>query len=95
VPLWLAALLVALLAACGRADAHAVLERSTPAPGERLDTGPDEIVLEFNEPVDASIGYLRVLGSRSERVADGEPESLNGGRALRLALPRPATGCIR
>lgn len=92
VPLWLAALLIALLAAGGRADAHAVLERSAPEPGERLATGPGEVRLEFNEPVDASIGFLRVLGSRSERVADGDPAVEAGGRTLRLSLPRLGEG---
>jgi len=92
VPLWMAVLILALLAAGGRADAHAVLERSAPAPGERMEAGPGEIRLEFNEPVDTSVGFVRVLGSRSERVADGEPEVLDGGRTLRLALPRLGDG---
>jgi len=92
VPLWLAALLVALLAAGGRVDAHAVLERSAPAPGERLEAGPGEIRLEFNEPVDAAIGFLRVLGSKSGKVAEGAPAVEAGGRTLRLALPELGEG---
>jgi len=92
VSLWLALLLALLPAVCGRAEAHAVLERSSPAPGDRLEAGPEEIRLEFNEPVDATVGFLRVLGGRSERVADGDPESLDGGRVLRLPLPRLGEG---
>ena len=92
VSLWMAVLLAVLLAACGRAEAHAVVERTSPSQGERLEEGPDEIRLEFNEPVDATVGFLRVLGSRSERVADGAPEALDGGRTLRLALPRLGEG---
>ena len=92
VPIWLAVLFVALLAIGGRADAHASLERAVPAPGERLETGPDEIRLEFNEPVDPTVGFLRVLDSRSARVADGTPELLDGGRSLRLALPKLGEG---
>lgn len=92
---WPAVLLAALLAVlglCGRAEAHAVLERSSPAPGERLEAGPDEVRLEFNEPVDAKVGYVRVLDGRSGRVADGDPEALDGGRTLRLPLPRLGEG---
>jgi len=92
VPFWLAALFAALIAIGGRADAHAVLERSVPAPGERLETAPTEIRLEFNEPVDASVGFVRVLDSRSAKAADGAPEALDGGRTLRLALPRLGEG---
>jgi hypothetical protein len=63
-----AAALVAALLLLGAApaSAHAVLEASTPGDGARLDTPPESVRLEFNEPVSADLGGLRVFSA--ERI---------------------------
>lgn len=53
------------------AAAHAVLVATTPADGARLDEVPEEVVFEFNEPVSATTGAVRVFGSTGARVDDG------------------------
>lgn len=90
-PLLLLALIV--LAAGGRhAEAHAVLERMAPEPGQRLTEGPDEISLGFNEPVDLSIGSVRVLDDLSRTVTDTPAEVSGDRRTVKLALPELGEG---
>lgn len=88
----LAIVIAALCAAAGSAQAHAVLERAVPAPGERLEAGPDELRLEFNEPVDLSIGFVEVLNNRSERVTKGAPSVSGDKRTIVLKLPSLGEG---
>jgi copper transport protein len=72
-----AATLVAavVLLSASPASAHAVLVASTPADGAHLDTPPDTVRLEFNEPVSAALGGLRVYESGGDRVDTGETRS--------------------
>ena len=69
-----AAALVAALLLLGAApaSAHAVLEASTPGDGARLDTPPESVRLEFNEPVSADLGGLRVFSADGDRVDVGD-----------------------
>ena len=53
------------------AGAHAVLIETQPANGTVLETWPDRVLLRFNEPVDASLGALRVYDSDANRVDSG------------------------
>ena len=55
------------------ASAHATLVATTPANGERLDSAPAEVRLEFTEGVSVGAGYVRVLGPGGERVETGSP----------------------
>ena len=66
-----AAVLVAL-ASAAPAGAHAVLVETQPGNGTVLETWPDRVLLRFNEPVDASLGALRVYDSDAERVDSGQ-----------------------
>ncbi len=65
-----AAVLIAL-ASAAPAGAHAVLVETQPGNGTVLETWPDRVLLRFNEPVDASLGALRVYDSDAERVDSG------------------------
>jgi copper transport protein len=65
-----AAVLGALVVAAP-AGAHASLVETQPANGTVLETWPDHVQLRFNEPVDASLGALRVYGSDAKRVDSG------------------------
>jgi copper transport protein len=63
----------AVAAACApSALAHSVLIRTQPANDVVLPEPPHEVVLEFNEPVDASLGSLRVFDGQGRQVDAGE-----------------------
>ena len=67
---------VAILAAAAApagASAHALLERSIPAPGSTLGRSPDSVLLVFSERADLRLTSIRVLdGSGTDHVA-GDP----------------------
>ena len=70
------------------ASAHATLERSTPSAGEQLDAVPEQILLEFSEPVEASLGAIQVYDSDRDRVDDGSVHHPEGdASAVALDLP--------
>lgn len=50
------------------ASAHAVLDNSVPASGATLVDSPPQIVLDFDEPVETSLGFIRLFGSDAARV---------------------------
>lgn len=60
-----------LLLTARPAAAHAVLEGGSVRDGQVLDVPPAELLLEFNEPVSAPRGGLRVFDSSGERVDVG------------------------
>lgn len=64
-----AALLVAGAAA---ADAHALVETSSPADGATVDSPPAQVSIEFSEGVRVPVGSVRVVDSDGDRVDDGE-----------------------
>ena len=47
------------------ADAHSLLERTVPNPNTRLEAGPPKVELGFNEAIEAGVGSVRVLDSKS------------------------------
>jgi copper transport protein len=53
------------------ASAHAVVVSTDPADGARLEQVPDQVRLQFNEPVGVGAGYARVLGPGGDRVDTG------------------------
>lgn len=54
--------LLGLLSGVPTAAAHAQLKSSNPADGARLTSVPEQIRLEFSEPVDAGFATVSVLG---------------------------------
>jgi copper transport protein len=54
------------------ASAHAALVASSPASQARLDAPPTEIVLTFDEPVEATLGGIRLYDSEEHRIDVGE-----------------------
>ncbi|MGH3010255.1 MAG: copper resistance CopC/CopD family protein [Gaiellaceae bacterium] len=54
------------------ASAHSVLIGTQPGNDVVVPESPDEVVLEFNEPVDTSLGSLRVFDGQGQQVDDGE-----------------------
>ncbi|HYH88490.1 MAG TPA: CopD family protein [Solirubrobacteraceae bacterium] len=88
-----AALVVgAALLAPASASAHATLQASSPERGQRLSAPPEEVMLRFDEPVEASFGALRVFDERGREVQQGEPFR-PGGRSTQVAVRlRPGLG---
>ena len=68
-PLVLTALTAAVLLTLApvRADAHASLISSTPAPGTRLASGPGAVILNFSEPINAALSQAAVTGPDGRR----------------------------
>lgn len=71
--LTIAALMVALVGTASPADAHARLEGSSPQDGATLSAVPPEIMLRFNEPIEAGLNQVSVKSGSTE-VAKGDPQ---------------------
>lgn len=70
--------LACLLGLAGSASAHAVLEESAPARGAQLESPPAQVSFTFNEPVEASLGAVRVFDTAGDQVQTGELERPGG-----------------
>jgi copper transport protein len=79
-----AAVALALLAPAG-AGAHAVLTHTAPHQNSSVDQAPREVRLEFNEPVEASFGAVRVFDRDGSRVDSGDL-SRPGGKRDSIAM---------
>ena len=64
--------------------AHSVLIGTQPGNDQVVPASPDEVLLEFNEPVDASLGSLRVF--------DGQGREVDGGEVTQPAATEVAVG---
>ena len=62
---------VVLAAGAAPASAHAVLQSSQPADGDHLASAPTTVTLQFDEPVKADLGGLRVVDAGGGRVDTG------------------------
>ena len=84
-----AALLAALaaLAFPASALAHATLVAESPGLRERVETPPAQVVLRFDQPVDAVREAVVVLDAQGTNVA-GPPRAIRTARQLVAALPR-------
>jgi copper transport protein len=88
-----AALLVltcAFAASTVPALAHAVLEQADPAAGARVDRAPAQITLTFDEPVETSLGSLRVFDGSGALIAGTGAVTHPGGDASRIAVHVPS-----
>jgi copper transport protein len=70
----------------GSAQAHAVLETTSPAAGAVSASSPALVRLHFGEPVEISTGSLRVLDAGGKPVQDGAPVH-PGGVGSDVAVP--------
>ena len=73
------------LAAAGPAQAHALLEGTSPERGAVAKRAPGEVVLRFSEPVEIAFGAVRVFGADGSEVQQGEPFH-PGGRDDEVAV---------
>lgn len=88
----LAALLIAVTAvlmAPAMAFGHAQMTSTSPQRGETLPQAPQTVEIEFNEPVEASFGALKLFSSDGEQVST-PPVERPQGRSDALAIRPPA-----
>ena len=88
-----AGLTLATFIGVGTASAHAELLSSDPQPGAVLDTAPSHITLKFNEPVEISLGALRLFdgtGASIDISTARHPDGL--GQAVEVDLPALKNG---
>jgi methionine-rich copper-binding protein CopC len=64
----LALSLIWVVALCASALAHARLSEAEPAAGSTVEGSPEQVRLQFNEPVEAEFDPVKVLDSAGERV---------------------------
>jgi copper transport protein len=82
-----AAAVAAALAAPASALAHATLVRESPGLRARLASPPAQVVLSYDQPVDAVKDALVVLDAKGANVA-GAPKAVKMRRQLVVALPK-------
>lgn len=71
------------------ADAHAILVSSSPGDGAVLERAPGEVVLEFNEPISADLGGLRVFDADGDRIDEGALRNVDTTLAIDLTSSVP------
>jgi copper transport protein len=84
--------IAASLLAPAAAQAHAVLERTSPSQGADLGHQPDHVAFFFDESVEASFGAVRVFNRDGEQVETGavyRPGGESDGVAVRLESDLP------
>lgn len=59
---------IVFFAPAGAVSAHAVLDNSVPASGATLVDPPPQIVLDFDEPVETTLGFIRLFSSDASRL---------------------------
>jgi copper resistance protein C len=76
------------LAVPGAASAHAHLVRATPAAGSTVKTAPEEIMLRFNERLEAAFSSIVVRDAAGMQVDKGDTHVDKADRAvIRTSLP--------
>ncbi|HZB04009.1 MAG TPA: copper resistance protein CopC [Actinomycetota bacterium] len=60
------------------ASGHAIVKATEPAIDEVVETPPQRVLMEFNEPVEISFGAIRVFDTHGRRVDEGEAEYIEG-----------------
>ncbi|MBI5088686.1 MAG: copper resistance protein CopC [Actinobacteria bacterium] len=76
---------LSLAASPGRAAAHAGLESSIPAASATLQEAPADIVLDFDEPIEASISTIELFDADARSVEVGDPEPSQGDDSIVVA----------
>jgi len=85
----LAALVVGLIVVfAAPASAHATLLSTNPSNGGKYATSPRSVSLRFNEPVEASLGAIRVYTGDRSRVVTGSPTHPDGDQS-QVAVSTP------
>lgn len=81
-----AASLAVTLVSAAPAQAHAALEATSPVDGERLAEAPDQVRLEFDEPVTLPAGGLRIYDAEGERITSADAGTGASAEVVRTVL---------
>jgi len=88
--------LLTLLASCALADAHAMLDRASPAVGSTVATAPSALTLTFTEKIEPALSTVRVEDASGARVDQGKPQLDRGSRnVLRVNLKALGPGSYK
>ncbi|WP_253735881.1 copper resistance CopC/CopD family protein [Paenibacillus sp. FJAT-26967] len=74
------------------ASAHAALINTEPAPNSRMEQGPEQIRLTFNEALEESVFYIHVLDQSGNKITDEEASMTQDRSAIVLKLPKLGEG---
>ncbi len=85
-------LAVFALAPISVASAHASLENSIPAPNSVLEQSPPNIVLDFDEAIDAPLTSIELFDQTGVAVALGAPVSVGDSSIVQASVPDLADG---
>jgi copper transport protein len=83
------AAVVALVALASPASAHASLVDSSPAPSSVLTDPPEQVLLRFDEAVEAELGGIEVVAAASSERVDVGPARLVAGDDTRVVASLP------
>ncbi|MFD9887997.1 copper resistance protein CopC [Amycolatopsis sp. NPDC059027] len=88
----LTVVVLALLLWTPGAHAHSVLVSSTPAKGASIATSPEQVVLEFNEPLEKGFTELTVIGPDGGTHWEGGPMSIVDAKVSAPVHPLGSSG---
>jgi hypothetical protein len=75
--------------------AHNVLVGSTPASGSSVTTGPSEVTLDFNAPVQFGANYLTVIGPDGQHWEKTDNATVNGDSVSTSVAPLGPAGVYK
>jgi copper transport protein len=87
-----AATAVVVLAPAQQVLAHAGLESSVPAANAVLESGPPNIVLDFNEAIDARLTDIELYDQSATLVATGPPTAGTDSTVVQASVPAIGDG---
>lgn len=73
-------------------SAHAALQSSTPAANSVLEASPPDLVLDFDEDIEASLASIEVFDGDGDAVEVGSPQAGDDASVVTAALPELADG---
>lgn len=82
----------AVLAPAQQAFAHAGLEASVPASNAVLESGPPNIVLDFDEAIDAGLSNIELYDQAATLVATGSPQAGTDSTVVQVSVPSLGDG---
>lgn len=75
-----------VLLAAPAAHAHALVAETRPAVDQTVGAAPTKVVMRFNEPVDVSLGAIRVYDTDGDRVDRGRARRAGGRDSVEVDL---------
>jgi copper transport protein len=74
------------------ASAHAALESSTPSANSVIEASPPQVVLDYDEDIEASLASIQVFDAQRQRIELGPPKAGDDATIVTASLPTLADG---